>query len=95
MRFCPLLIAAAIVASTLAIGTAAFANSCFQDTSGRVVVLQESTAVGNGKCRATTGYISNTDFVLRGAVCGNSAGTGLRVGVEYSDPFAEIGRAHV
>jgi len=89
MPFRGLFIAIAAVVM-LTMGTAAWADSCFQDTGGRVLFVQSSTSVGKGKCRAILGYLSNQSFVLRGVVCRNTAGTTLRFGLDYSDSYVGI-----
>lgn len=85
-----LITATTVTILLLMLATAAWVNSCFQDSNGRVLVVEGSSVVGNGKCRAVTGYFNNNSFVLRGAVCGNTAGMSLRFGLDYSDSFAGI-----
>src|SRR5215831_5404529 len=90
MSFRHFLTAITVTILVLTLGRAAWANACFQDTDARVLFIEGSSAVGNGKCRAVTGYFSNNSFVLRGAICRNTAGTSLRFGLDYSDSFAGI-----
>src|SRR5262245_6196612 len=89
MPFRGLFVAVAAVVM-LTMGTAAWADSCFQDTDGRVLFVQSSTSVGKGKCRAALGYFSNQPFVLRGVVCRTTGGATLRFGLDYSDSFAGV-----